>query len=405
MDVPQLENLPEDGKKGENHFSIFVYPFEHGLDFKGRDDFLNNVRDAGWRPWVWRLRDGIELFELPISLKTWFHPPTLEALYPDVHRILDCRNYYQDFCPHCGKDPTSAEMEVASLLTEGKTREEILASLHISPDALSPMEFEVAALAGERRSPDQIAEQLNESRRSVDYYRRIFRHKVGECTRDIRQTLSSILFRRATSQTDKTGDLAPFWFEYSPENTLKLTFELKSRTQKEWVFSSSGNSNQGIRFCIDWIDAYLFPFGVGFLCMKVHLKGEDARIDRLMDFNQGFRDIDARGKIYRYGLRVDNGGLNKIEFLGQWLAGLSRDASGNTREPMQFRLKDYNSRYKIFSFASLKKYDSYWSEDLGRKTAYTAYYKGIDWLDALLYEVATTSSISTLERNDISGWR
>jgi len=394
MDIPQLENLPEDGKKGENHFSIFVYPFEHGLAFKERHDFLNNARFAGWRPWVWRLEDGVELSELPVMLKTWFHPPTLEALYPDAHRLLHCRNYYRDACAHCGKDPTSAEMEVASLLKQGKTREEILSSLNISPDAVTPAEFDVAALAGDGKSPGQIAERLNESRRSVQFYRRVFRHKVGECTRNVRQTLSSTLFMRAASQADETGELAPFWFEYSPENTLRITFDLKSKGEKEWIFYPSANLNEGIRFGIDWIDAYLFPFGVGFLCIKVRLKGEDARIDRLMDFNQNFRDIDARGKVYRCESRVENEGLNKIEFLGRWLAGLSRHTSGKAREPMQFRLKDYNSRYKIFSFASLQGDDSYWFKDMAGKTGY---YKGIDRLDALLYEMATTSSISTLK--------
>jgi len=62
-----------------DHFSIFVYPFEHGLPPKGRDHFLARAWKAGWRSWICRLSGGQELLTLRDRLKAGsMHTPSTE---------------------------------------------------------------------------------------------------------------------------------------------------------------------------------------------------------------------------------------------------------------------------------------------------------------------------------------
>lgn len=76
-----------------DHFSIFVYPFEHGLPPKGRDHFLARAWKAGWRSWICRLSGGQELLTLHDRLKGWFHAHTLYRKAKEPNDARECSEW------------------------------------------------------------------------------------------------------------------------------------------------------------------------------------------------------------------------------------------------------------------------------------------------------------------------
>jgi len=91
----------------KEHFSIFVYPFEHHFSDRKRHAFLQHATEEGWQSWISCAGpDGLGLYN---RCKTWFHPPTLKALFPELFRLARCEHYYHAVCPArpapCPKDP------------------------------------------------------------------------------------------------------------------------------------------------------------------------------------------------------------------------------------------------------------------------------------------------------------
>ena len=320
-------------EKLNDHFSIFVYPFEHGLPPKRRDHFLAEAWKAGWRPWICRLSGGQELLTLPNRLKGWFHPPTLEALYPEIHRLAHCREFYRHICAHCSDN----------------------GPCHKRPDP------------------------------------------------EFQQILAHTLYRKAKEPNDARECSEWLWAGLKPEDTLRLTYMFKNEQEKMWEFRfPTGQNEQRIAFTIDWVDAYLFPFQVGFLCFKIRLPDEaeggldETRLQRFMEFHQRFRDVNTDGMIHACGSQGHESSVSKEQFLRKWLDPMETDITRRFTKGMEFRLGDYIYRYKLFSFAALQ--DDDWLDDFVDQDGY---YQGIDRLDALLYEMATTSSLFTLKNNDL----
>lgn len=320
-------------KKPDDHFSIFVYPFEHGLPPKRRDHFLAEAWNAGWRPWICRLSGGQELLTLPNRLKAWFHPPTLEALYPEIHRLAHCREFYCHICADCSDH--------------------------------------------------------------------------GACSRgatpEFQKTLADALYRKAGAFRDARECSKWLWAGLKPDDTLRLTCMGEEDKRWEFRFLTPQKEERKIAFVIDWVDAYLFPFQVGFLCFKLSLPDgaggglDETRLQNLMDFQQRFRDVNADGMLNRGGAREPAGAISKKQFLAKWLEPLETDITQRFTRGIEFRLGDYIYRYKLFSFISIR--DDAWLDDFLDQDEY---YQGMDRLDALLYEVATTSSLHTLKNNDFT---
>ncbi len=55
----------------------------------------------------------------------------------------------------------------------------------------------------------------------------------------------------------------------------------------------NGTLSQTLPATIDWIDALVFPSGVGFLMLKIQLRGPQAQLTQLIDLNYNFRLVHA----------------------------------------------------------------------------------------------------------------
>ncbi len=85
-----------------DHFTIFVYPFEHGLS--SEKQFLSQAWETGWRPWICRPDDFGKIDKidnLPEELRKYFNPPAMEMLYPEIQRLMRCKEYYCHVCAPC----------------------------------------------------------------------------------------------------------------------------------------------------------------------------------------------------------------------------------------------------------------------------------------------------------------
>ncbi len=304
-----------------DHFTIFVYPFEHGL-FPEYHHFLEQAWEAGWRPWVCRPDDFGKIDKLPEELRKYFNPPAMEMLYPEIHRLLRCKEYY---CNVCESD-TCAD----------------------KPDT--------------------------EQRKEL--FRKLANHAANE----------------AKSVEDILNNL---WHGLSPDDTVRLTFRFEKEEKRHWKFRfvKEGKTEE-IAFRIDWADAYLFRFGVGFLCLKVHLENNERQsedqAERLMLFHQCFRDIDSIGRLV---CENSEKSLSKSEFLKERLFPLQVKHKSSEKEQI-FNIEDHSFRLKLFSFVSLK--GENWFDDI---TKANGYYRGTDRMDGILYEIASVSDPAILSWN------
>ncbi len=93
-----------------DHFSIFIYPFEHGFEEKGRPRFLDQAWRGGWRPWIWRLPDGAALVDRLTELDRRHSPALMDFVYPEYRWLTGCAEVYPHFCSaylkqRCGNCP------------------------------------------------------------------------------------------------------------------------------------------------------------------------------------------------------------------------------------------------------------------------------------------------------------
>lgn len=101
---PQGYALP----KMTDHLTILVHTFHHGLprEKTDRGQFLKKAVEHGWRSSASRERKGIKSWtplgdgfeDFHGTLKGFFHPPTLEALYPEMYRLENCSKSYGGVC-------------------------------------------------------------------------------------------------------------------------------------------------------------------------------------------------------------------------------------------------------------------------------------------------------------------
>ncbi len=293
-------NTPSDNTVMTDHFTVFVYPFEHDLSSEDQFQFLHQAWEAGWRPWVCRPDDFGNMEELPESLKKNFHPPAMETLYPEIQRLMRCKEYYCHVCAPC----TCAD----------------------KPDT------------------------------------------------EQRKTLFCELADRAKQAQNVQEILDNLWHGLKPDDTVRLTFNFGKTAKQSWKFrfavkENSEEKQEEIAFRIDWADAYLFRFGVGFLCLKIRLENSEGQAEqqavRLMLFHQYFRDIDDSGSLV-----CDNNPaatMSKSEFLKQRLFPLQAKNKASEKEQI-FNIEDHNFRFKLFSFVSLD--GKNWFDDIAEIEEY-----------------------------------
>ena len=337
-----------------SHFTIMVCPFQHGFDPKraGRNRFLSGAWEKGWRPWIMRLEaaarspdhkkrlknlaegQGIShpgaalLASYARNLKTMFHPPVLEAVYPDIFRLVHCRDHYRRrFCRQCSGDDCQ----------RGRDGEDGIALL---------------------------AERLS---------------------------------RAAAESPTARACYKNYWLSLRPEDTLRLTLPVQEGVCSRLEFVP-WNGSPPTAFELQWADAYLFPFRVGFLCLKIRLlsaspqDGTVPGLENLMIFHNRFRDIGPHGWINEYDPAGKVFRHTRQAFLDRFLGPLRSDRPPtNPAAAAEFWINDYVFRYKFFSFVSLA--GENWLDSFERSDGY---YNGRDCLDALLYEMATTSALGTL---------
>lgn len=89
----------------QKQFTILVHTFYHSFHQEDRRNFFTRVLAQGWRPWLCRLQPTspataaetvIESYSR--ELRKLYHPASLEALFPEIHRWESCFRYYQDIC-------------------------------------------------------------------------------------------------------------------------------------------------------------------------------------------------------------------------------------------------------------------------------------------------------------------
>ena len=360
-----------------NSLSVFIYPFEHTvIDEHGSDsktkktndkknncphaknkptkiDILKEAWNEGWRPWTCRLPpipndeknlyQENNLYKLTSMLGTWFHPPTIEAIYPEIHRLHHCKKYYRNLCV--------AERDKKC--------------------------FDCRA--------ERLERQLSICRELVTK-----NENFDKCIAD-----------GSWHKIDKE-DTIHLTYEFANEDEKEIVFsrvnkgnmeEFKARI--EWVDVYLFNLQAGflcVKFTLLKKDASgpesdlgrLMTFNQAFrdISASEQIKHKDRNQDEKLGNKDAFR---------RYWTFVFNKHPDQSE--------KEDDDSG-------FKLGEYIFRYKIFTTVFLENDVSHHNAnnrqiDLDNPMlAPSKYYDGIGAFDGLLYEIGTTSDLFTLRGND-----
>ena len=93
--------------------------------------------------------------------------------------------------------------------------------------------------------------------------------------------------------------LSYFCNELSPEAVLRITYKRESllAIREVEILPSAAGGELGAAvppLRLEWVDALLFPAGVGFIVMKVALDEDSPRLSHLTDLNYYLRTVHAR---------------------------------------------------------------------------------------------------------------
>jgi hypothetical protein len=127
-----------------------------------------------------------------------------------------------------------------------------------------------------------------------------------------------------------------------PMGVLRLTLrpEIHSELQEFTVHSPSGHDHGALELpaSCDWIDAQLFPSGLGFLLFKVHLAAPHPRLSMLIRLNQALRLVHPPNRHARVASLQFSGGvqLSVREWMNYLVQGISTSWEVPEQERAQF---------------------------------------------------------------------
>jgi len=209
-----------------------------------------------------------------------------------------------------------------------------------------------------------------------------------------------------------------------PENTLRLSLDLEAAEfASDWryTFTYSDGIRKQEGSCpvkIDLVEAYLFPYQVGFFCIKTVLMADFAYErqeflpEQLACFWRKFREFDDTATLIPVGRRPGRqspAGAKGAEHrpsheaFDDWLQPLK--APTDPVEKATTLIAERTFRFKVFCFVSLDKdvaegtpIEDWWEETI----KLPSYYEGLNRVDMLLYELATATIPGTWADDDPS---